>query len=102
LAAARPWPERRQDCTVTPIAANGKIRQPQLTQGTPKLPHRRYRGIGARHLAERVVAQVEAAAGELGPRDAMCSKPSPPQFEADAAAFEYAVILVDRRNEVVL
>ena len=59
--------ERRQDCAIAAVLADGEIVQPHLRQRAAQLAHRRHRRIRLRHLAERVVAQVEPAAFEPRP-----------------------------------
>ena len=98
LAASGARSERGQQTTIAPVAADGQIRQPHFGQCAAQLPHGRDGGMRTRHLSEGVVAQVEAAALQPRPRDAMSGEPTFPAFQAKAAAVKHAVIAIDRGN----
>src|SRR5262249_45266938 len=98
LAAASARTKRRKDGAVAPIATNGEIGETHFRQRAAKLAHRCHGGISACHLTEAFIAQIEATASKPGPRYAARDKPLLPPFQAETAAFKYAVVLINHLN----
>ena len=102
LAAAGARSECGQQRAVPSVAADRQIRQPHFRQRTTQLTHGRDGGVSTRHLSEGVVAQVEAAAFQPRPRNAMGHKPAFPPLQAEAAAVKHAIVRINRGNQIVL
>ena len=94
--------ERRQQTSVSTVAADGEVGQPQLRQRVAQLAQRGDFRMRPRRLAESIIAEIEPAAGETRPGNARPAEPLREPLGLEGAAFEDAIGRVDLGDQALL
>src|SRR6476620_11496482 len=87
LVAAGTRAKGRQDRAVAPVPSHGQVVQAKFGQRTTQLPQWRNGGIGAGHMAERVIIKCQVPAFEQWPWDLVGGQPAGKTIGFERAAF---------------